>query len=119
MNAYTVEYSRSNRATCKTCRAKIEKDALCVGFEHEGAGDFMVTDWRHLECQKKPKDVVKREGPGRAAGSQSTLCQLTLCFVFSIGCWCGYIMYWHVVDMAWVLLDLDMFPALLTVGCRM
>jgi len=55
---YIIEYSKSNRAGCKTCKAKIDKGVLRVGDEHEGMGDFMVTDWRHLECQKRPKNVV-------------------------------------------------------------
>lgn len=64
MSAYTVEYSKSNRAGCKTCKAKIDKGVLRVGYEHEGAGDFMVMDWRHLDCQKRPKDVSLREFKG-------------------------------------------------------
>ena len=64
MTSYTIEYSKSNRAGCKTCKAKIDKGVLRVGYEHEGAGDFMVMDWRHLECQKKPKDVSISEFKG-------------------------------------------------------
>ena len=53
---YSVENAKSNRSTCKVCKAKIEKDALRIGTATEGPGDYLMTSWRHLECQKKPKN---------------------------------------------------------------
>ena len=52
---YCVEYAKSNRAGCKVCKSKIEKDALRIGTSAPGPGDYMMTSWRHFECQKKPK----------------------------------------------------------------
>ena len=53
---YSVENAKSNRSTCKVCKAKIDKDALRIGTATEGPGDYLMTSWRHLECQKKPKN---------------------------------------------------------------
>jgi len=55
MTSYCVEYSKSNRAGCKVCKGKIDKDALRIGSTVPGDGDYDMTSWRHLECQKKPK----------------------------------------------------------------
>ena len=52
---YSVEPAKSNRASCKVCKQKIDKDALRIGTETMGAGDYTMTSWRHIECQKNPK----------------------------------------------------------------
>ena len=54
MASYSVEYAKSNRATCKGCKVKIDKDTLRVGTTVPGPGDYDMTSWRHLACQKKP-----------------------------------------------------------------
>lgn len=48
----------SSCSTCKVCKAKIDKDVLRVGTTTDGAGDYLMTSWRHLECQKKPKAMT-------------------------------------------------------------
>ena len=52
---YSVEPAKSGRAGCKVCKQKIEQGALRIGTTSEGAGDYMMVSWRHLDCQKKPK----------------------------------------------------------------
>ena len=39
------------------CKAKIEKGTLRIGTISPGPGDYDVTQWRHLACQKKPKNL--------------------------------------------------------------
>ena len=51
---YSVEYAKSNRAACKVCKAKIDKDALRIGTTAPGPGDYMMTSWRHLEYVARP-----------------------------------------------------------------
>jgi len=59
MTSYCVEYAKSNRSSCKgTCKAKIDKGAIRIGTTKPGPGDYDMTSWRHLECQKKPKDLA-------------------------------------------------------------
>ena len=43
---YSVEPAKSNRSSCKVCKQKIDKDALRIGTETMGAGDFTQTSWR-------------------------------------------------------------------------
>ncbi len=47
-----IEESKSNRATCRTCREKIEKGVLRFGAETENAfsGDGVSYMWHHLAC---------------------------------------------------------------------
>ena len=73
---YSVEPAKSNRSSCKVCKQKIDKDALRIGTETMGAGDFTQTSWRHLECQKKPKRglsgwFAKKSGRAKEASFDS------------------------------------------------
>lgn len=68
--SYCVEYAKSNRSQCKGCKAKIDKDVLRIGISVEGAGDYLMTSWRHLECVKRPK-------PGKGLDSLDELSGLT------------------------------------------
>ena len=54
---YRAEYAKSGRATCKECKATIEKDelrlAIMVPFKAE-----KIPNWYHLNCffiKNKPK----------------------------------------------------------------
>ena len=67
---YCVEYAKSNRAACKGCKAKIDKDVLRIGINTPGPGDYLMTSWRHLECVKKPK-------PGKGLDTLDELSGLT------------------------------------------
>jgi len=58
MAEYCVEYAKSNRATCKGCGVKIEKVDLRIGTSVPGPGDYMLTSWKHLACQKKPSGLA-------------------------------------------------------------
>lgn len=58
MTSYCIEYAKSNRAACKVCKCKIEKDALRIGTIAPGPGDFDMCSWRHLACQKMPKGLT-------------------------------------------------------------
>jgi hypothetical protein len=54
----TVPTSRSLPQICvcmQVCKSKIDKDVLRIGTSVLGDGDYMMTSWRHLLCQKKPK----------------------------------------------------------------
>eukprot|EP00966_Prymnesium_polylepis_P164580 3805015-Prymnesium_polylepis.1 len=58
-------YAKSNRAECKLCKNKIAKGAIRIGTSVPGPGDYDMTSWRHLECQKKPaglSDVLEIAG---------------------------------------------------------
>lgn len=55
---YSVEPAKSGRSTCKVCKAKIDQGILRIGTSTDGAGDYMMTSWRHLECQKRPKALA-------------------------------------------------------------
>jgi hypothetical protein len=57
--ANVIEEAKSNRATCRTCRQKIDKGALRFGEETPNAfapGEGASYLWHHLLCaaQKKP-----------------------------------------------------------------
>ena len=58
LTTYSLEYAKSNRATCKACKVKIDKDVLRVGTTAPGPGDYDMTSWRHLACQKIPKAMT-------------------------------------------------------------
>ncbi len=46
-----IEESKSNRATCRTCREKIDKSVLRFGAETPNAfGDGPSYQWHHLAC---------------------------------------------------------------------
>jgi DNA ligase-3 len=57
LTRYCVEYAASNRAGCRTCKAKIDKGSLRIGTISPGPSGHDQTQWRHLECQKKPKNL--------------------------------------------------------------
>ena len=59
--AYCVQYAASNRSTCKTCKTKIDAGALRIGTITAGPGDYDITSWRHLACNKQPKGLVEAE----------------------------------------------------------
>ena len=51
-----IEVAKSGRATCRTCRKKIDKGALRFGEATENAFDpdgGMSLRWHHLECAAK------------------------------------------------------------------
>lgn len=51
-----IEVAKSGRATCRTCRKKIDKGALRFGEAAENAFDpdgGMSLRWHHLECAAK------------------------------------------------------------------
>ena len=54
MATYSVEFSKSSRASCKKCKNKIEKDSLRIGT-HTMMDDISMTSWIHLNCFKLPK----------------------------------------------------------------
>ena len=62
---YCVEYAKSNRAACKTCSIKIDKGAVRIGTTFPGPGDYDITAWRHLACQKR---IAALAGPSELAG---------------------------------------------------
>jgi len=64
---YCIEYAKSNRSTCKQCKVKIDKDTLRIGTSVLGDGDYMMTSWRHLACQKVPA-ALKGEPPSAIDG---------------------------------------------------
>ena len=71
MTASIVEYSRSARAKCRICGAKIAKDALRIGTEVFEFG-FMTTRWNHLHCfdfsnVTNPTDIQSGFGMLKAA----------------------------------------------------
>ncbi len=70
-----IEESKSNRATCRTCREKIDKGVLRFGAETPNAfGDGPSYQWHHLACAAgkmpaKVKEALKAfsgEVPNRA-----------------------------------------------------
>ena len=51
--ADTIEISKSARASCRTCKQKIDKDVLRFGEEVENRfspDGGMTTQWHHMEC---------------------------------------------------------------------
>ena len=59
--SYCVEYSKSNRATCKNCQLKIDKGPLRLGYVVPGKGEWDDTSWSHLECHQFPLEVSEEE----------------------------------------------------------
>jgi len=47
---YLIEAARSNKATCKGCKTKIDKDVLRVGKCMPMGDDKTTTQWFHLKC---------------------------------------------------------------------
>ena len=43
------------------CKTKIDAGALRVGTITAGPGDYDMTSWRHLACNKQPKGVAEAE----------------------------------------------------------
>jgi hypothetical protein len=70
-----VEYSKSNRAACKCCKAKIDKDVVRVGVKvvaEEGAESNHMLEavkWYHFACLPRFKGAAwfKKQFPGNAA----------------------------------------------------
>jgi hypothetical protein len=50
--SHVVEYAKSKRSTCKTCKESIDKDEIRIGLSSEDR-----TQWYHLDCWKIPKKV--------------------------------------------------------------
>uniref|UniRef100_A0A7S4J936 PARP-type domain-containing protein n=1 Tax=Prymnesium polylepis TaxID=72548 RepID=A0A7S4J936_9EUKA len=59
MPTYCVEYAKSNRSTCKQCKTKIDMGVVRIGTISPGPGDYDITSWRHMSCQKLPKGVTE------------------------------------------------------------
>jgi hypothetical protein len=62
--AHMIEPAKSGRASCRTCKGKIEKGALRFGEEVPNAfsdSGEMSYQWHHLECAAK-----KKPGPLKA-----------------------------------------------------
>lgn len=63
--AHQLEKAKSGRATCRTCRQKIEKDAWRFGEEVANAFDpdgGTTHQWHHLMCAAQKKPFQLREG---------------------------------------------------------
>ena len=60
---HTIEPAKSGRASCKTCRKKIEKGELRLGEEAPNpfADGEMGYRWHHLKCGAKKKSEVLLE----------------------------------------------------------
>lgn len=62
--SFEVEYAKSNRAGCKKCKDKIEKDTIRVGFKQdvpedaEGAVAHMGCAWHHFGCFSTAKGAA-------------------------------------------------------------
>lgn len=54
---YTLEISKSNRAECKKCNKKIDKDVLKVGVTVASRKDAF-TKWHHVQCTIFTKDIT-------------------------------------------------------------
>lgn len=46
------------------CKTKIDADALRVGTISQGPGDYDITAWRHLACNKQPKGLAEADLSG-------------------------------------------------------
>lgn len=62
---YCIEPAKSNRSACKSCSIKIDKGQLRVGTSVPGPGDYEITSWRHLACQKR---LPQLSGPSELKG---------------------------------------------------
>jgi hypothetical protein len=62
--AFEVEYAKSNRAACKKCKGKIDKDLVRVGFkvvvpeDAEGPSAHMGCSWHHVGCFPQAKGAA-------------------------------------------------------------
>src|SRR5437762_174934 len=62
--AHTIEVSKSNRASCRTCKQKIDKGILRFGeevpnnFDPDGGPAYV---WHHMECAAKAKSAKLKE----------------------------------------------------------
>ena len=65
MPTYCVEYAKSNRSACKGCSIKIDKGQVRIGTTVPGPGDYNMTSWRYLACQKRVPQLV---GPSELSG---------------------------------------------------
>lgn len=58
-----IEFSKSDRAKCRSCNRNIEKDVIKLGtsFSNEG---YMNIDWHHSECfwTKRAAQYYRRKG---------------------------------------------------------
>lgn len=61
--AHTIEPAKSSRASCKTCKAKIEQGELRLGEEAPNPfnNGEMGYRWHHLKCGAKKKSSVLLE----------------------------------------------------------
>ena len=62
--ANVIEEAKSSRATCRTCRQKIEKGALRFGeetlnqFDTEGGTSYF---WHHLPCAAQKRGALLKQ----------------------------------------------------------
>ena len=58
---YRVEYAKSNRASCKACKGKIDKDELRLAkMVRNPRFDGVSPHWFHFDCffqKNKPKSI--------------------------------------------------------------
>ena len=70
--ANVIEESKSNRATCRTCRQKIEKGVLRFGeetpntFSADGGSSYF---WHHLECAARKVPAKLKEALATYTGT--------------------------------------------------
>ena len=67
LSSFKVQYAASNRASCKVCKGKIDKEAIRIGTLTPHPNGFDILGWAHLTCFKMPKgtkqiDVDQMEG---------------------------------------------------------
>jgi len=56
MTTVVLEYAKSGRSKCKSCKGTIEKAALRVGKVNE-IGDRLMQSWFHVDCFSIPKKI--------------------------------------------------------------
>src|SRR5581483_4356221 len=69
--ANVIEEAKSNRATCRTCRQKIDKGTLRFGEETPNAfapGEGASYLWHHLLCAAQKKPALVRPALAAYAG---------------------------------------------------
>ncbi|MFO0595486.1 MAG: hypothetical protein U0228_09285 [Myxococcaceae bacterium] len=69
--ANVIEESKSNRATCRSCKQKIEKGVLRFGEETPNQFDEGGTSyfWHHLLCAAKKKPALVKEALASFTGT--------------------------------------------------
>jgi ribosomal protein L37AE/L43A len=69
--ANTIEESKSARATCRTCRQKIDKGVLRFGEETPNQFDEGTTSyfWHHLACAAAKKPALVKDALASFAGT--------------------------------------------------